>query len=369
MKAYLDSLIPSKEPLAPAYHAAVDIVLADASAEDCEKVLEACEKALMKSPEAAVPVTRHLLKALPGDISSMAVKHVLPAVSSLSKSSVAQNRALAFDLWESLLAACLAVEARAGLVQEITSVLAKGKTTSADHKITLVRMLSTITPSDVASAEIVGMLAPLMARETAEQSMRAMAQALERHLAFSLQQGNSSPSKAVLQALAKDMANTKTIVRNQFADAVGSALWLAGRSSSGWSPEASDLAELAVPALLGYLKATSTATTPAGSSSNVIGALTEGYVAAAIGLAFLSSSASEKTQTALSKDPFFNTIGQLSPKPSFLLSERLQRRVIQEDTTSEPATRARTWLIRALDALLERHAKALGVQQRCVLED
>lgn len=66
----------------------------------------------------------------------------------------------------------------------------------------------------------------------------------------------------------------------------------------------------------------------------------------------------------MTKDPVLSTITNLTPKASFLLSERMQKKITQENADPETNRRSRLWLLRAAGAVLERQGKGMTLPQR-----
>jgi hypothetical protein len=157
----------------------------------------------------------------------------------------------------------------------------------------LINLVGSISPDEGVSQEVVPVMATLMSKESAEPTMRCLGSTLASHLGWCFLPGHALPNATSLQALVKDMSSTKTLLRKHVSDAVGEAMWTSGRSEAGWSAEARSWADAVIPALGGYLKATSTTSAP--GASNVGGALMEGYIGVAIGLGSLSAGSSEKS--------------------------------------------------------------------------
>ncbi len=240
--------------------------------------------------DVSIPVANHIFSIVPIDI-SLHLPRLLPSILTASKATSPHIRSLAIDLFTTLTSRASS-EARKTTILEILSLLSKGKATGVEHKITLVSMLSGQAAEGV-SQEIVLVLATMMGKETADHVMWVIGKSLTTHLSWCLEEGHSMPSSTILAAIVKDMSNTKTIVRKHMSDAIGSALWVSGRSTSGWSSAARTWVDNVIPALTGYLKATGTTAAP--GVSNVGGPLMEGYVAVAIVLGPMSAQASEKT--------------------------------------------------------------------------
>ena len=162
---------------------------------------------------------------------------------------------------------------------ELLSLPKSGKTAGPDHRQALYTMLGAVPPGTV-SASIIEISLPLLAKETHDASVSVLALSLEPHLAACLKSDVPLPGTPSSLA-AKEMTNTKPVIRRAFCSLVGSALWDLGSIES---PSALEFAKAVLSSLETNLK--TVAANPTGASAGPL----EGYVAGAILLGPLSRS-------------------------------------------------------------------------------
>jgi hypothetical protein len=107
------------------------------------------------------------------------------------------------------------------VVEELLTPPKTGKTTGPDHRVVLYSMLSSLSPSDAVSSDAVSTLPALLVKETHEPAILVLRSALGPHLGHALLAGK--PVSA--DVFAKEMGNSKPIVRRAFCSVVGDALW------------------------------------------------------------------------------------------------------------------------------------------------
>lgn len=234
------------------------------------------------------------------------------------------------------------------ITDELVAILKGGKSVSADHRLALFTMLAqmpTTYPTAV-SVKIAGVLPPLIQKETvSEPALAGLLGALAPHLASALV-ANVAPPAMALSSLQKEMVNPKPVSRRLVVGAVGDVLWRISQESKTWSAEADKFAETVAKNLVdGSLKSFVAAplTAPGGVG--------EGFVAIASMLGPLSKSGSKTVASLLLTNTTLQGITTTSPKPSFLLWDKAQRKA----TTASDEV----WLLRALQALIEKHEDKL----------
>lgn len=135
----------------------------------------------------------------------------------------------------------------------------------------LYTMLAHLKPSPSASVGIVEIALPLLAKETHDPAIAALAAALPTHLSVCIGSNASLPAPTIT-LIAKEMGNSKPVIRRAFSSLVGHAIW----SNADLSTEsAKTFAKAVYPSLENALR-TITAN-PLTSSAGPV----EGYIAAA----------------------------------------------------------------------------------------
>lgn len=282
-------------------------------------------------------VTTDLLTACPHDISDLLPTKLIPAVLSASKSSNAETRAEAVALLAAMSRRCADEPARAQIVTEILSLPKTGKTSSAEHRTCLFSMVAVIIPCNAASVIVLDTMTPLIGKEGNEAAIQALALAIIPHLTHLLQ--SSTPvSPSTCSTLSKELGSTKVSTRRLLSHAIGEAVWrveVSQTSSAGKKLLAALGPAFEINLVAG---ANNTPANPAGYM--------EGYVAAALAFGALQH------ESRLSGSPALQTIFAITPKPSFLLNDRVY--------TKLPAALDGTWLLRCLQIMVSGHGEKLG---------
>lgn len=355
---YTNHILPSKTPVpAQAATALGDFFTAETDDETvATKLRPTMEKLLLRSPEVSMPVEEGFFRSCKRDTSPH-IKSLLPGIVSASKSSVAATRAKAV----SLLSLLVERAQDAGVVQsvgdELLSLLkTSGKTASPDQRAALYEVLANF-PSTLPVQDVVRRVeaaASLLPKETAESSVKfalvMLSQSLDTLLRrATAQEGNESTSKVAKagEELGKVLQHAKVPLRRLACSAVGDLLWRVDGSGEAHHREVGRaLAEALLPALETNLKnaSTNTLTSPSGPL--------EGYVAVAL-LEGPLLQTSEKVKSAVAKNAVLQDLLATSPKPSFLLSDKVHRKFtsVEEEI----------WLGRALQAVWS--SKATGIAE------
>lgn len=333
-KVFVERVLGAKSPLPLKTYAAFDdlwTVLADETIIN-ETILPAIDKLLIRSPETGLPIITHICTITPLDFSSQVPQKLVPGIISAAKSAKPENRAAAVA-FGSALATRLSAEAQGEMIADILAPAVSGKTTGPEHRIALFGICQKTSASTSTSGVIVSALTPLLSKETNELASESLCAALAPHLGFCTAEDIGHPDDKTLTVIKKDMTSVKTALKRSVLLTVADALWLSG-SSSTWSPAGFKLAEAIIPGLEAIFKqaATLLPTSPVAS-------LLEPYMAVALAggplAKHLSSNAKVGTlQTTISG------LMQLKPKPSFLLNEKVWKKVLTEET--DPKIAART---------------------------
>lgn len=99
-----------------------------------------------------------------------------------------------------------------------------GKTTGPEHRLTLYAMLATMPPSAEVSATVVQNVPQLLVKESNDAAIEVLVSIMAVHLTFILKANMEVPTDATA-VIAKEMTNTKPVVRRAFVSIAGSALW------------------------------------------------------------------------------------------------------------------------------------------------
>lgn len=300
------------------------------------------ERLLIRSPEVSLPVEDAFFQSYRFDAGPQ-LKALLPGIISASKSSVAETRSKAVSLLSTLLTRSQDEAAIKASSDELFALLkGAGKTLSPDQRATLYQMLGSFPQL---SADLVvsqgETIAALLPKETTETSLKAALFALCQRLTFWLRVGSkglSEPLSKVGQALSKEMQNAKISLRKAACTVVGEMLWNLNRNEAP-NELLDSLEETLLSAFEANLKNATTNTLT--SSSGPL----EGYVAIALLERPLTatSNANSQKRSFLATNPVIQTLLSTSPKPSFLLHDRVHRKFTSEEEGC--------WLLRALQSV------------------
>lgn len=194
-----------------------------------------------------------------------------PALNS-AKSSNALVRQNSVQLFKAIIGRTTRPEDQKLSLDELTALPKASKTTGPDHRTILYTMLGDLIPSPAVSANMLQTALPLLAKETHDQAVLALASSLAPHLVFCLRENIVLPSE-ILALVAKEMNNSKPVLRRAFCSLTGDAIWALGDLPTQTSL---DFAKAVLPALENNLK--TVVASPAASPAGPL----EGYVAAAV---------------------------------------------------------------------------------------
>ncbi|GAK66330.1 ARM repeat-containing protein [Moesziomyces antarcticus] len=303
------------------------------------------EKMLLRSPEVALLVATSLFSAVKLDVGPHA-KPLLTPVISASRSSNAATRTKAADFFSAL---SLRIRdddaAKTAVVDELIAILKGGKAATPEARSSIYAMLSSVAPGEAAkSSAIVDVVVSLLAKEAQEAAMHAAVSCITTHLRWMLIHANTPPPAAVSAALVKELQNSKVPIRKAVCLAIGELFWSMDDASHA-TPAARAFAESLLPGFEANLKNAST------NPLTAVGGPLEGYIATAVLEDRLAKFGSDKIDAVLTKNAALEGILVVDPKPSFLLAEKVFRKIASPDEE--------IWLSRALQAVVVRHAKAL----------
>lgn len=296
-------------------------------------------------------VTADLLKSSRSDISSLLPAKLLTPTLSAAKSTNADTRAKSVVLLRALVANCSEDAVQAKMATEILSLPKTGKTSSPEHRAILFTMTSELRPSKDVSPTVVDTLVPLITKEANEPALAALCGALVPHLAFCLSE-DIPVASTTATALAKELMSSKPPTKRAVCDAVGEAIWRSQTAEGAKiGSEGDKLVSALVPSLVANMQSAS-----ANPPVNPQGYL-EGYVASALAFGPLKSVSGAPK---LVNDPAVAGLAVVSPKPSFLLSEKAY--------TKLASAADERWMLRALQGMVETWSgKAPGSSVRFVV--
>ncbi|KAK0468862.1 armadillo-type protein [Armillaria novae-zelandiae] len=335
---YSSSLLMSKH-LVPTHvlDAMYDFIHHFITADDFARTIwPACEKAALRSPEYSLNVIRHFFTAYSNPLSDGSVHLVIAQAVNCSKSNNAAVRTSSIDLFKSIVGNNHTPSVLEATVNELLTLPRTGKTIGPDHRVALYTMLASI-PACAVSASVVQTTTPLLAKESHDAAVFALASALRPHI-LHLLQSNVSLAQDTVSLIAKEMNSLKPPIRRAFCALAGNVLW---SSENLDTPAWLAFAAAVLPSFESSLKTV---------SNNPNAGAFEGYISVAVLLGPLAKA--EKFNDAVSRNPVTQAITSSSAKPSFLLSER----VYQKLTDSEDER----WLLRSTEALIRFFSKDIS---------
>lgn len=248
------------------------------------------EKALLRSPEISLSgqwrfSIKHGIDSLTGcvvissffsayspSLSSQLFRRLLTPCLNNARSSNAVTRASSADLFHAIINKVQDDADATFTLDEILSLPKAGKTSGADHRVVLYTMVGYISPSSKVSSTLVQSVCPLLAKESHEAAVLALAESTTPHLVYSLREGPSLSSE-VTTLIAKSMNDSKPLIRRAFCLLVGNALWQLDSVSSESSKA---LVKAILPSFDTNLK------TVAGNPTSLPAGPLEGYIASAV---------------------------------------------------------------------------------------
>ncbi|MCO5555788.1 hypothetical protein L7F22_009333 [Adiantum nelumboides] len=230
------------------------------------------------------------------------------------------------------------------IAADIITMFKTGKAVTAEQKTSLYNMLANAIPTHKDySANITTTLCNRLSSETQEACIRSATLAIEKHLAFCLAEDDTTTATTASKVFSKEMGSAKIPTRKAVCSSVGEVIW--SQPIIEPTSASKSFIEAIIPALEVNLKNASqkTLTSPSGPL--------EGYVAVAALLGRAAKWEIAKVDAAIKKNEILQTIAATQPKPSFLLNDKVVRKV--------SAVEEEVWLLRALDGLLLSNASAI----------
>ncbi|KAI0757516.1 ARM repeat-containing protein [Daedaleopsis nitida] len=346
LKLYTGSVLMSRTPVPPHISTALHGFIHSSVTPEVltGTVLPSMEKALLRSPEISLDVVAAFLPAYSHPVEGDAFRRLLTPALNSSKSTNHLVRSSSVALFKILIRLTSSPADLDHSANELLSLPKAGKTAGPDHRTALYTMLGAVPPSDSVSLTIVQTGLPLLAKETHEASVAILAASLVPHLVSCLRAEAPFPSNSASTA-AKEMTGTKPAVRRAFCSLVGCSLW--------------ELNTLETDASITFAKAvlpsfeTNLKTVVANPLGAVAGPL-EGYVAVAVMLGPLSRIG--QFDDVISNNAALQSIYSASPKPSFLLLDKVYQKLSSEDEEM--------WLLRAAEAVLSSCKDQTSVQEQ-----
>jgi len=225
-------------------------------------------------------------------------------------------------------------------------------------------MLAHLKPSPSTSGHVVDATIPLLVKETHDQAISVLAAALPGHLS-ALLQSEEALSSSTIALIAKEMGNSKPIIRRALSSVVGYAIWSNAALDTG---SAKAFTKAVHPSLENALKTISA--NPLTSSAGPV----EGYIAAACLMGPFTESGTFSFVFYLAMvvywrcaglfstpNPSLQALSATGTKPSFLLWDKVYVKVTDAED--------QLWLLRACEAVFSFFASDLKKNEtlRCVL--
>ncbi|EGO00628.1 hypothetical protein SERLA73DRAFT_71629 [Serpula lacrymans var. lacrymans S7.3] len=297
-----------------------------------QTVLPAMEKALLRSPENSLSVVRDFFIAYTHPLEIDTFKKVVSFALNAAKSNNAVVRGNAIELFKVAMTHQSSESYSEFTATELLALPKAGKTTGPDHRVALYSMLHALSPSNAISSNIVQIVPTLVLKESQDGAMAILASTLPSHLVFLLRSDIAVPSD-VSSIIAKEMNNTKPVIRRAFCLLAGATLWEMGELST----DASIVFAKALSASF-EINLKNVATNPLNST---VGPL-EGYIAIFALLGPFKRSGS--FDDIVSRNTSAQSLTGTPTKPSFLLWDKVYQKV--NDPEDE------NWLLRAANVAL-----------------
>ncbi|KAI0343486.1 ARM repeat-containing protein [Trametopsis cervina] len=328
---YANTVLMSRVPVKPHITGGLhDFIHTAITEEDLRTViLPTMEKALLRSPEISLNVISSFFVAYSHSLDSQVFRRLLTPALSSARSTNPTTRAASAELFKSIVSKISDPGDAKFALDEILNLPKSGKTSGADHRISLYTMLGHLSTSLEVSPAVAQSVPALLAKETHEVALSALASSLTPHLVFTLAENLPLPSDAS-SLIAKGMNDAKPSIRRAFCSLVGNTLWQSGSVSSS---TAQDLVKAILPSIDNNLK------TVAGSPTSAPAGPLEGYIALAVLLGPVRRSG--KFEDAISRNTHLHGLLATGAKPSFLLWDKVYQKLVDPEDER--------WLLRAVE--------------------
>ncbi|KAI0366693.1 ARM repeat-containing protein [Pilatotrama ljubarskyi] len=334
LQLYTGSVLMSRTPVSSHISGALrDFVTSSVTPEDFTgTILPTMEKALLRSPEISLSIISEFLPAYPHPLEGDSFRRLLTPTLNSAKSAHPVVRANAGALFTVLMQLNRNAADQEHVATELLSLPKSGKTSGPDHRVVLYTMLGGVPPSSSVSPTVLQTALPLLAKETHDAAVTALAASVTPHLASCLRSDSALLDEST-GVIAKEMTSSKPVIRRAFCSLVGNALWDLGQLESATGI---GFAKAIVPSFEANLKtvAANPVTAPAGPL--------EAYIAVTALLGPLSKS--KQFDDVISRNATLQSITAASPKPSFLLWDKVYQKLSDEEEER--------WLLRAIEAVL-----------------
>ncbi|KAI5477515.1 translational activator [Pseudohyphozyma bogoriensis] len=296
-------------------------------------LLPTLSTSLTRTSEPSIPLVTSFYASLPNSLLTPETTHpLLTPLLTTAKSPSPAIRASTITLFGALFSTTTPPP-----LDTILEPLKTGKTTSPDHRITLLSMLSTLPPSPTLSPSIVEIPLVLLPKDSNEGVVKTSMALLAKHLPISLTSGHKLTAPQ-LAALTKAMGEPKPPLRRAVNRAVGEVVWNLEKGEGEVEEAVKTFGEGVLGGFEGALK------NVAGNPLNAPAGALEGWIAVASLLGRMKDWSSAKIDGVISSNPILTSILTLGAKPSFLLYDKVYRK------NREPEDEE--WFGRALEALL-----------------
>ncbi|CAB4435369.1 unnamed protein product [Rhizophagus irregularis] len=339
---YITAIISSKTPVpkisADALHDFINVMVTE---EDFKiKITPVLEKQLLRAPEILLNVLISLFKSVSFDVSNVF------KMQSLFNHVQSTNKTIQTDAAE-LLIILIEKSSREEVlinnVRDILQALTGGKVTTPEHRVILLQALSHVRQSpDVVKTVIDGLL-PIVSKENNESPLSKAIEILGLHAGILL---SSEHEKSFLEKIVKSavdgLSSSKVGTRKAWAIAIGRMVWEVTESPTNSMKK------------FVYKSLTQLIPTMGKIQSNPLtftGGPIEGYVTIAIAIGKAKNWNDDIIDDLINAKKFTQTILITSPKPSFLLWDKIYSKL----NTYEEGF----WLIRALEGVLLDRDEAL----------
>ena len=310
------------------------------------QILPVMEKSLIRQPDQALQVITAFFAATALDTSPFLSKFMSTILTSArSSNSDIRLKVVAFF---ATLSGRASSDVNETIAMDLATPISTGRTASAEQRAVLFALLGSIPPSSNVSLSTAQLVLGQISKESNENVYTAMmGKAFVPHFSFCV--ANGLEGSLELPALTKAMVDAKPILRRSIFEAVGNSIWAV---ASKVSQSAKLLVMELIPGLDSSLRT---------ASSNPL----EAFVAVALCHgpdADWAITLAGKYQN-LVKDEILTKLLEESNtpllatgvKPSFLLNEKVYRRLSNSDEER--------WLVRALSTVVKRDVLQIGGDQ------
>ncbi|KAH9815238.1 armadillo-type protein [Melampsora americana] len=304
------------------------------------KVATSAHKMMLRSPEIAMPALSIYLDITPHKLSAESRLEFLPHLLSASKSSKSEITTALLPFFKTLFHD-IASPHIPKIAEEVSLPLKTGKISSPEHRAALLNFLGSLRPGGH-SSKLVSICCDTLMKETNEQALYGLRNAITHHLSFILSSDGLDAPTAL--AITKAMQDIKPLTRRTACDAIGLVFWKSNHERTDSEP-VTEVMPSAVELLASPLSKAFEANLKNASTNPLTSAAgpLEGYVA--ISLANTRLFCEHPLISAIRKNnPVLTTLTTGPPKPNFMYLEKLYRK--STFTVDESM-----WLVRALDSV------------------